>query len=89
MRTRRREASPIGRRGWSKPARGQRSSKYTHTHTYRQTDRGGYGEGRRVVLGRAEVLLMQRRAWIIHWERLSTRENPTANVLVRKLDRSM
>jgi len=46
---------------------------YTRTQTYRQTDRGGYGEGRRVVLGRAEVLLMQRRAWIIQAEQLSIR----------------
>jgi hypothetical protein len=39
VRTRRQEASPFGRRGWSKPARGQHSSKYTHTHTHIPADR--------------------------------------------------
>jgi hypothetical protein len=34
------------------------------------------------VLRRAEVLLMQRRAWIIHSEQLGIRENPTVNVLL-------
>jgi hypothetical protein len=85
VRTTRREASPIGSRGWSKAARGQQSSKYTHTHTHIPADRPcGYGEGRRVVHGRAEVRFKQRRAWIIHWE-LSERENPTENVPVRRL----